>query len=254
MKKRYIKYSLFGFNQLKAHELGLDLVDLALLRWFIDFKDFKDNTGKKIMISKVIDNEVMYWVQYDGVKEALPIAKLSSADSVYRRFKKMVKAEILEHKTVKQGGIYSYYAVGKKYCELISEEYKELSDKNPIGTDRNPIGTDENPDHTDKNPEQNINLINKSNINKSNIYQSSIKKDLIEEDNKEFEEKVKRLKEETYGSFKYYDYKKLLKAANGDVDLVLYVYENTLNMASDENPIKNLVAYMKKAIENELEE
>ena len=75
--------------------------------------------------------------------------------------------------------------------------------------------------------------------------------DLIDDD---FKEKIKKIEEETLGSFTIYDCKKLLKAANGDVDLVLHIYEKTLSMVSDENPIKNLVAYLIKAIENELEE
>lgn len=95
--------------------------------------------------------------------------------------------------------------------------------------------------------------LNNTNLNNTNLNNnlSSIKDrcELTEEDLKE---KIQKLKEETLGSFKFYDYKKLIKAANGDIDLILYVYENTLNIASDENPIKNLVAYMLKSIENEL--
>lgn len=76
-------------------------------------------------------------------------------------------------------------------------------------------------------------------------------KDLSDDD---LNKKIKKIEEETLGSFTTYDCKKLLKAANGDVDLVLHVYEKTLSMVSDENPIKNLVAYLIKAIKNELEE
>ena len=90
--------------------------------------------------------------------------------------------------------------------------------------------------------------LNNTNLN-NNLSSNRNKKELTEEDLKE---KIIKLKEETLGSFKYYDYKKLIKTANGDIDLILYVYENILNIASNENPIKNLVAYMLKSIENEL--
>lgn len=93
----------------------------------------------------------------------------------------------------------------------------------------------------------NINL-NNTDINLSSFYKKN-KKELNDE---ELKEKIQKLKEETLGAFKFYDYKKLIKASNGDIDLILYVYENILNIASDENPIRNLVAYMLKAIENEL--
>lgn len=98
------------------------------------------------------------------------------------------------------------------------------------------------------NTDSNNTDLNNTNINLS----SSIKEDKKELTDEELKEKIQKLKEETLGAFKYYDYKKLIKASKGDIDLVLYVYENTLNIASDENPIRNLVAYMLKSIENEL--
>lgn len=99
-----------------------------------------------------------------------------------------------------------------------------------------------------------INKDNKKIKNKKNKDLSSSikerKKDSIEEE--ELKEKIQKLKEETLGTFKYYDYKKLINAANGDLELILYIYENTLNIVSDEKPIRNLVAYMLKSIKNEL--
>ena len=42
-----MKYTIHGFSQQKAIELGLDDRDLMILRWFVDYKD----TGK--MVKKI---------------------------------------------------------------------------------------------------------------------------------------------------------------------------------------------------------
>lgn len=147
-----MKYTIFGFNQRVACNLHLDLVDLALLRWFIDFKDAKKKDGKPKMVSRVIDNETMYWVRYSGVMDEFPIMKFKSEDSVYRRFKKLAKLEILNHKTLKNCGTYSLYSVGKNYIDLISDDYGEKSETNPSKSETNPSKSEHNPTETDEIP------------------------------------------------------------------------------------------------------
>lgn len=143
---------------------------------------------------------------------------------------------------------------------LCGVKYKVYSKAQPIENTNvkpkaeNPISDKQNSVKPISDKQTLINKDNKKIKNKKNKDLSSSikerKKDSIEEE--ELKEKIQKLKEETLGSFKYYDYKKLLKASNGDLDLVLYIYENTLNTVSDEKPIRNLVAYMLKSIENEL--
>lgn len=114
-----MKYTHLGFSQKIAIDMGLDDKDLAILRWFIDFKD-----SKKIA-KRIFDNEVFYWVKYDAIIEEYPIFKFKK-DTVYRRLKAMVNAGILKHRTLKQGGVWSYYALGEKYIELLSD--KEINE------------------------------------------------------------------------------------------------------------------------------
>ena len=87
-----MKYTIHGFSQQKAIEFGLDERDLMILRWFIDYKD----TGK--MAKKVIAS----WKK----------------DTVYRRLRGMADKGVLKHKTLKQGGIWSYYTIGPNYIYL----------------------------------------------------------------------------------------------------------------------------------------
>ena len=173
-----MKYTIHGFSQQKAIELGLDDRDLMILRWFVDYKD----TGK--MVKKILDNDMYYWIKYEGIQEAFPIINWKK-DTIYRRLKAMALKGVLKHKTVKEFGTYSFYAIGPNYlgltdtkCEIAIGNKSDGSDSNPRVTESNPIVTESNPKETEINPEHNINLLNSS-IKNSSIKNSSIK-DIIE--------------------------------------------------------------------------
>ena len=80
---------LYGFSQEAACELGLDLVDLLLLRWFVRFRE----SGN--MVKKEIDGETYYWVNYSGVCDNYPILNVQKT-VIYRHFKKMADKGILK--------------------------------------------------------------------------------------------------------------------------------------------------------------
>ena len=171
-----MKYTIHGFSQQKAIELGLDDRDLMILRWFVDYKD----TGK--MVKKILDNDMYYWIKYEGIQEAFPIINWKK-DTIYRRLKAMALKGVLKHKTVKEFGTYSFYAIGPNYLGLTDTKYEipvgnksdrsdsnpKVTEINPSETEINPIVTDSNPRVTEINPEHNINLLN------SSIKDSSIK-------------------------------------------------------------------------------
>ena len=146
-----MEYSIHGFSQEKALELGLDDRDLLILRWFINFRD----NGK--MATKIIKEDKYYWIDYQGIIEDLPIMKIKNADSVYRRLKKMAKVRVLKHETVRAGGVFSYYTVGENYPALVDTKSKikkvNHSDLKPKGSDINPSHSDINPEGSDINPE-----------------------------------------------------------------------------------------------------
>lgn len=110
-----MKYTLLGLQQKKLMKFGLDYIDAILLRYFVDFKDTKK------MKALIINGEPYYWVKYDAVIEEYPIIGIKNNDAIYRRYKKMANENILKHKTVKRDGTYSFYALGERYLELISD-------------------------------------------------------------------------------------------------------------------------------------
>ncbi|MPQ32467.1 hypothetical protein E4V42_13610 [Clostridium estertheticum] len=211
-----MKYTVQGFSQNKIVGLGLDVVDTMLLRYFIDFKD----SGS--MSKEIFEGETYYWINYKNVIKELPILKLNKADSIYRRFKKMADVNILEHKTKKEKGTFSFYKVGAAYLQLVSDS----TDINPklYGYKSRP-GTDINPDPygyksrpgTDLNPEQKINLLNNQSI--KYIYTVWNSEKIIE--HKKLTDKLSRVINNSLRDYKQEEivqaitnYKKILIGAN----------------------------------------
>ena len=55
-----MKFTILGFSHPAAYDLGLDINNLAILRWYIDFKE----SG---YMNKVIDGKEFYLVIYEYV-------------------------------------------------------------------------------------------------------------------------------------------------------------------------------------------
>ena len=108
-----MKYNLQGFSQEVASELNIDGIDLYLLRWFVDFKDTNQ------MDTKIVDGEVYYWIYHKKVSEDMPILHLQKT-AIYRRLKKLCKAQIFKKTVVRERGTFTYYAIGPNYIRLIS--------------------------------------------------------------------------------------------------------------------------------------
>ena len=125
-----MKYTMLGFSQQIAADYGLDLNDLAILRWFVDFKE----SGN--MRSMEIDGNVYYWVFHEKISEELFIIKLQKS-AIYKRLKKMCDCDILKKKTVSCGGNYSYFALGENYQELIKSQ-KYIKTKSPKKNNTSP--------------------------------------------------------------------------------------------------------------------
>ena len=109
-----MKYTIMGFKQENLLKFSLDLVDIAILRYFIDLVE-----SKKLEIKK-IDGKFYYWVCYDDVMREFPIFNIKKC-TVQARFFKLRNAGILTHKVVRDGGTYSYFGIGKRYADIIED-------------------------------------------------------------------------------------------------------------------------------------
>ena len=109
-----MKYTIEGFSQEKAIEYGLDIEDLIILRWFVDFSPK--------MSQKQINDSIYYWINYQAILKDLPILGFKTKDRLYRKLKVMVEKDILKHVGVKnKDGSFSYYAFSTKYEELVGK-------------------------------------------------------------------------------------------------------------------------------------
>jgi uncharacterized phage protein (TIGR02220 family) len=110
-----MKYTIMGFRQEKLVKLGLDIIDATILRYFIDFKE---SNGMKV---KKIEENIYYWLRYDGVLREFPIFNMKKC-TVQSRFFKLRDAGVLTHQVIRAGGTYSYFGIGEKYEELVTED------------------------------------------------------------------------------------------------------------------------------------
>ena len=108
-----MKYTMLVFSQQIAADYGLDLNDLAILRWFVDFKE----SGN--MRSMEIDGDVYYWVFYEKISEELFIIKLQKS-AIYKRLKKMCDCDILKKKNCQLWRKLLLFCIGRK----LSRTYK----------------------------------------------------------------------------------------------------------------------------------
>lgn len=107
-----MRYNIEGFDQQKAINFGLDLIDLSLLRWFVDF------TTSPKMKKMIVNDKIYYWINYKHVIEEMPILGLQKV-AIARRFKKMADNDVLIHITDRDGGTYSYFGFGKNLSGMI---------------------------------------------------------------------------------------------------------------------------------------
>ena len=167
-----MKYTMLGFSQQIAADYGLDLNDLAILRWFVDFKE----SGN--MRSMEIDGNVYYWVFYEKISEELFIIKLQKS-AIYKRLKKMCDCDILKKKTVSCGGNYSYFALGENYQELIkSQKYIKTKSPKKNNTEPDKNTTSENDTLDDLDHDYNINAPFESSSNEDST-QNAISENTI---------------------------------------------------------------------------
>lgn len=209
-----MKYTILGFSQRRAVELGLDLKHLMVLRWFVDFKD----SGN--MTIKMFEDDKYYWVKYDGLIQALPILKTTNEDTVYRYLKKLSKVGVLKHRTLKQNGVWSFYTIGDLYKELIDDSYvfgnkSEAVGNKSEGNGNKSEGNGKISEGNGKKSGTNNSSINNTSINNTISTTQSEEKLPVVNTNKELIEKETHLKLNSFNKqnkIKNWDKDRLIKA------------------------------------------
>lgn len=120
-----MQYSFLGFSVKNIMEFNLDIKDLAILRYFIDFKD----SGR--MNYEIIDGEKYYWVSYQSFAKEMPYLGLEKR-SVMARMLKLRDMGLLDHYTKKEGGTFSYFKLGNKFYDLFDNNKNEDQSNNDV--------------------------------------------------------------------------------------------------------------------------
>lgn len=107
-----MQFSFLGYSVKKIMELGLDVKDVTILRYFDDFRQ----SGK--MNYEIIEGVRYYWISYQNIENGLPFLGLGKR-SIMMRMLKLRDLGVLSHYTKKEGGTFSYYALGERYKELV---------------------------------------------------------------------------------------------------------------------------------------
>ena len=136
-----MKFSFLGYSVEKIMEFKLDVKDVAILRYFDDFR----KSGK--MKYELIDGVKYYWISYRSVENELPFLGLGKK-AIMLRMLKLRDLGILSHYTKKEGGTFSFYALGERYKELLydnerSNDYDNNTNNNISYGKSNPYATSE---------------------------------------------------------------------------------------------------------------
>lgn len=107
-----MRYTIEGFSQQRAVELGLSAEDLVILRWFVDF------WPSDKMTKMVHEGKTYAIVSYSGFIAQMPIISCNKR-TIARKFKRLVDANVLENATIKNGGSFSVYKFGEEYDSLV---------------------------------------------------------------------------------------------------------------------------------------
>lgn len=135
-----MKYTIEGFSQEQALKLqatiidndrektiAIDCTDLVILRWFVDF--FPQ------MMKVTIDGDQYAWVNYQALLDDMPLLGLGKR-SLFDRLRKMCQLGVLKHKTIRNGGTFSYYGFGHNYSLLVKKQ-----DSDTVNDDSYPMKT-----------------------------------------------------------------------------------------------------------------
>lgn len=125
-----IKYTIASVQQEKLIELDLDIKDAFILSYL------KDTIGANSkFISKVVDNEIYYWIKYSSLIDYLPILKIENEKVIARRFSEYEKLGLIKRHIHKVTNKITKAFVGNYTFINLTDKFSELFEENKIETD-----------------------------------------------------------------------------------------------------------------------
>ena len=133
-----MQFTFLGYSVKKIMELDLDVKDVTILRYFDNFRI----SGK--MNYEIIEGVKYYWISYQNIENELPFLGLGKR-AIMMRMLRLRDLGVLSHYTKKEGGTFSYYALGERYKELIFNKDNDSSSGGQAATsnDNNDVNNKE---------------------------------------------------------------------------------------------------------------
>lgn len=115
------KFTIAAVQQTKLLELNLDIKDAFILTYLRDLIG-----GSNKMVSKVVDEEVYYWVKYENICKYLPILKIENVKVISRRIANYDKLGLVKRHTHRPysnqrnsfQGSFTFLSLTQKFSEL----------------------------------------------------------------------------------------------------------------------------------------
>lgn len=122
-----MKLEILGFRQSRMKELGMNVDDALILRWFIDFQ----GSGKMKEVISRENGMTYYWVSLQKIVEDLPTL-LNNVRTASRRLQNLVDLGILENYLAvagPDGGRKTAYRITEKAFSALLEEDEKPNNK-----------------------------------------------------------------------------------------------------------------------------
>ena len=115
------KFTIGAVQQNRLLDLGLDIKDAYILTYL---KDIIGGSNK--IISKIVDDEVYYWIKYENIIKYLPILKIDNLKVISRRLARydelgLIKRHIHRPFNQMQGtfkGAYTFICLTEDFASL----------------------------------------------------------------------------------------------------------------------------------------
>lgn len=125
-----IKYTIGSVQQEKLLQLNLDIKDAFILSYL------KDTIGTNSkFISKIVNNEIFYWIKYSSLIEYLPILKIENEKVIARRFAEYENLGLIKRHIHKVTNKVTNTFIGSYTFINLTNKFSELFEENKIETD-----------------------------------------------------------------------------------------------------------------------
>lgn len=125
-----MRTNVFNYSQQRLLELGLDIIDVTLLNWFVYFFASNNMYTRTLKTSEGVERP-FGWIKISKILEDLPVLGIATEKGIRRRLDYLVEIGVFERITVSsQQGKMSFYRTTELHDSLINSQKSDSSQGN----------------------------------------------------------------------------------------------------------------------------